>query len=367
MILTYPRCTFKSVIEVVLAYAGQAGLQIDDTQTTQVAGFINLRLRDWAWTAYWWPQICPVELRRYRANYAAGTAYAGPTEAASSEVYFPATQQYYQAIRATTGNPPAMSISGRFAVNAAYWSIASGPYAAYTWATGKAYELGAIVKNETDQRSYQCFEAHLSGADFDPTKFGLLNDFVPTIAQDQSWEENRIGEFLGIYADNPNTSRQPRRLRYTLGAAGATVANLSRPWRGHPDQCVPHQIYVRFRTPPPEFRGAAYSALKVYLGGNDVVYFAGETTDLEGDFWACVTTTLAGESPATTPLKWLRRDFPLWLRSAVARRAFADWLRYGSQREAAGVEDSGAVDDLFQAQLLSGAGQGQNLNWRSNA
>lgn len=366
--MSISRVSFKSVIDEVLAFAGQAGSQISATQNLQLGGFINSRLKDWAWIAWQWPETTLVELRRYRLAYNAATAYSAPTATAPQEVFFPPTGLYYQALKATTGNAPATLVSGAYATNDAYWAIAAGPYSGDDWLASTVYAVTDIVREPSNGRFYQCHTAHTSAGSFDATKFGILTQFDPYVSKTQAGE-TEIGEFLGLYLDDPRLFKRPRRVVHAIDGQGAHVltAPHSVSNRCNADFAVPNELYVKFRIPCPEFRGETFDVLETYVANADVVYFAGATTDLEGDFWRCVTNTSAGESPATAAAKWERLEFPAWLRTPVARRAFADWLRYGAQREAARAEDQAADDSLFQAQIQFGAMQGQGLTWRKTA
>jgi hypothetical protein len=210
--------------------------------------------------------------------------------------------------------------------------------------------------------------AHTSSGAIDTAKFGILTQFDPFVSRTQAGQ-TEIGEFLGMYLDDPRLHKRPRRVVYVTDGAGAHVVTAPRSiWnRCNGDFNVPNEVFVKFRIPCPEFRGEVFDVLATYVAGADAVYFEGTTTDLEGDFWSCVTSTSAGESPATAAAKWERIEFPAWLRTPVARKAFADWLRYGGARDAAKGEDSEATDSLFQAQIQFGAMQGQGLSWRRSA
>lgn len=325
-------------------------------------------MKDWAWIAWWWPETTLVELRRYRPIYNSGTAYPAPTATVAQEVFFPPTGQYYQALRGATGQAPATLTAGRYVTNDAYWAIVGGPYSVDDWLDAAAYVVGDIRRNPVNGRFYQCFIAHTSSGTIDTAKFGILTQFDPFVSRTQD-DETEIGEFLGMYLDDPRLHKRPRRVVYVTDGAGAHVVTAPREiWnRCNGDFTVPNEVFVKFRIPCPEFRGEVFDEAETYVADADVVYFEGDTTDLEGDFWRCVTNTSAGESPETTPAKWERLEFPAWLRTPVARRAFADWLRYGAARDAAMAEDKEAQDALFQAQIQFGAMQGQGLRWRKTA
>lgn len=366
--MSITRCSFRSVIDEVLAFAGQSNTQVDATQKLQLGGFINTRLKDWGWIAWDWPETTLVELRRYRLDYNSGTAYSAPTAAVAQEVFFPPTGLYYQNLRGSTGQAPATLVSGAYATNAAYWALVGGSYSGADWLDVTAYAVGDIRRNPVDGRFYQCFLSHTSSGTIDTSKFGILTQFDPFVSRTQA-SLTVIGEFLGMYLDDPRLHRRPRRVVYVTDGLGAHVltAPTTRWNRCNGDFTVPPEVYVKFRIPCPEFRGEMFDVLAIYVASSDVVYFEGTTTNLEGDFWSCVTNTVAGESPETTPAKWARLEFPAWLRTPVARRAFADWLRYGGARDAATAEDGAAQDSLFQTQIQFGAMQGQGLRWRKSA
>lgn len=369
--MSYSRCSFKSVIDLMLSYGGQAYADVTTEQVLQIGGYINSRLKDWAWVAWPWPETTKTELRRYRDEYNGGTAYIAPTADAGVEVFYPATGLYYQALRATTGNPPATLSGTVYSTNDAYWALANRTYSGPDWLDATAYGVGNQVRNPADGRFYQCYSAHTSSGTLDGTKFGILTVFDPFIARNQTWEDNQVGEFLGMFRQDPRVTRRPSRVCYEVNGLGAHVQAQNwdgRRWSyGITEFSIPAHVWLVFRLPCPEFRGDVFDAGAAYVGGSDSVYFAGDTTDLEGDFWNCIANTTAAQSPATNPEKWQRLEFPLWLRTPVARRAFADWLRYNGTREDALREDGAADDSLFQTQIQLGAQQGKVLRWRKTA
>lgn len=374
--MPYPSCSYKSVLDLVLAWSGQEYGQLTAVQRVQVNNFINQRLRDWAWPAEYWGYTTHTQGRRYRDTYASATAYAAPTASSASEVYFPATRTYYQALRATTGNAPATGTAGNYVVNAAYWATAAGPYTGPDWADNTVYAVGAIVRDIVTGLYKQCFIAHTSSGSIDNTKFGILTTFDPYVARDQAWEALEIGEYLGMYLDDPKVYKNPRRLPYLVDALGAHVQVGSAYngafvgsawwWGTGAGGNVPVDVYVRFREPCPIFRGAVFDAAAVYAVGT-VIFYANGAGAFEGDYWECVTITAVGQDPEDTPAKWSKLLFPLWLQTSVARKAFADYLRYGGQREDAQVEDAAADDTLFQEQLRETGQQGQVKRWRKTA
>lgn len=368
--MSYPRCSFQSVINLVLSNSGQLPAELSAAQIEQLKSFIKKRACDWGWVAWPWPGIVLTEQRQYRQNYNPSTAYAAPTATSASEVYDPPSKQYYQALTATTGNPPTLLVNGAYVVNAAFWAVCGGPYTGPDWVTGTLYTVGYQVRDPADGLYKQCFVQHTSGGSLDPTKFGILTVFDPVIAFNQSWQANTIGDFLDIYLDNPLLYKRPRRVTPTIDGTGAHVLSLQQSrwsrvmgW----DELVPTLVWIRFRLPKPNFYGPVLDLTKTYTAGVDTVYFSGTTLDLEGDFWACAVNTTAGDTPANAPTKWTRIPFPSVIQSAVARRAGADWQRFNGNIEKARSEDADADDELYQAQIEAGSGQGQIMKWRRSA
>lgn len=367
--MSYTRCSFKSVVDAVLDLAGLESSTTAFAQKDTIGRNINRHLKEWAWAGWHWPELVKTELRHYRLDYASGTAYAAPTTTAASEVYYPPTRQYYQALKATTGNAPATLSGGTYSTNDAYWAIAGGPYTGPDWADATAYVVADIVRNPANGRFYQCHTAHTSSGSLDGTKFGILTDFDPYISRTQTGQ-TEIGDFLGLFLDNPLQRQQPRRIAGMADSLGMHVTNspVGRWGLGMmADFLVPHEVWVRFRLPCPELRGSTFDATATYTASVDTVYFEGTTTDLEGDFWLCAVNTTAGQSPQTTAASWTRKEFPAWLRNPVAIRAYADWLVADGQGDKAAEQRANADEALYQAQLQQGAQQGQVLHWRKSA
>lgn len=75
---------------------------------------------------------------------------------------------------------------------------------------------------------------------------------------------------------------------------------------------VPASVWLQFRRIVPTWRGADYSAVATYAA-DDVKYYASGTGAYEGDFWTCLATTSAAESPASAPTKWSKNEIPAFL------------------------------------------------------
>lgn len=335
--------------QTVLAGAHDvAGLELSDRSAEQLASAVRKLNRRVAkvWGFDRWADLCPTELRYYRAEYAAGTAYAAPTVTAAVEVFFQAAQKYYQSLRATTGNAPATLSGGDYVVNAAYWAECQTGYSGNDWAAAVVYAMGVQVRNPADGRYYACHTAHTSaGAALDATKFGVLTPFAAYVALDQPGK-TAIGEVVRITAADPDVQPQnPGVIRHTLRRQGI-VPLLTAP---------PVRVWVQFRLRKPIFTSAAWSGATAYAAGA-VVYVA----NADGASGECYTALQAStnQSPLTQAAYWSKLEFPEILQNFAIRAVGADLLRADGQNEKATIEEGQAYRELSDDRDVEVDGQG---------
>ncbi len=125
--------------------------QLEDTEKADAFTALSQALQE-VWEAWWWENLMTVEAVQLRDTYASGTTYA-----AGDEVYFPATQQYYQALRSTLGNAPATATDGDYTTDYRFWADAEllpadGDYEADTTS---GLEPGSRVRLPDDGYDYQ--------------------------------------------------------------------------------------------------------------------------------------------------------------------------------------------------------------------
>jgi hypothetical protein len=120
---------------------------------------------------------------------------------------------------------------------------------------------------------------------------------------------------------------------------------------------VPASAFVWYRQQAPNWLGDAFDAATAYTAGTVVYYSA--AGEYEGDFWTCLATTTAGETPESAAAKWERIEFPAILRPSVAQAALADWVRQDGGPEAARLADAEADKLLFKALHRDGPAQRQ--------
>ena len=324
--------TYDSVLDRIAGYMGQAdGLDVETEQLARVKVNLFVRL---AWLAFFWPEITPTERRRFRPNYASGTAYA-----AGAEVYFPPADKYYQALRATTGNAPATGTD--YEENSAYWAECQANYGADLWVDGTAYVVGDQVLHPETLEPYQCHTAHTASGTFDDTQFGALTGFVRSLDYAQAGE-TAIGTVRYLWDRDPTTDPCARRITYRLTPGHIRVNGTV------------NTIWAEFRRRVPVFSGATRSDTATYAAGVTVYDAA------TGDFWTSNTSIAAAESPTSEPTKWDRVEFPAVFAEYVAQSVYAALVnKEQEQPENFGVQQSAGWPLLFQEMKVIEQQQGQ--------
>lgn len=281
------------------------------------------------WEAAKWPEWTLIEKRYFRDLYSATETYL-----AEDEVYFPATDKYYCALRSATGQDPATLSGATYTTNTAYWAVSLTSYSASAWVSGTAYAVGDQIYYVVTNEFYQCHTAHTSSGVLTPDatgaseRWGVLVPFNRYVAYEQTGR-TAIAEFFTMWDADPETSPRASELSFVLNDQGAGVLQ------------GPNVVWVEFRTRCKTLTGDDWDAATVYTGNIDQVYFA-------GNFWDCVTTTTAGQSPATTAAKWALVELPWILRPFLTQAGFATWLRGDGQTERA-MAEAGVAAALLEA------------------
>ena len=353
--------TFKSVLDAVGRRAGVDVTTWDANTQANVAEFVTAWTRKgWEWE--FWPEWTPIEQRAYRDAYDSTKAYPAPTASTPQEVWYPDAQGYFQALRATTGHPPAVTVNGQWVANGPYWALsATGytyaapyqqlvppDYSANDWLPNTLYAASTPgnavpVRNPGDNRFYQCITTHTSGTTFDPTKWGILTTFERYVSLDQAGK-TPIGEVRRVSRSNPRTSpRYPGEVTFTVDDHGIMPAPMAGAL-----------VWVEFRLRPPVFTSEVYSAAGTYALGYPV--YQPTTT---GECYVSLVDGNNGNTPETSPDKWVKQPMPYLIAEFVKWAACADLLRTGGDSvKAAGYEEKAFIQ-LSQASDVALASQGQ--------
>jgi hypothetical protein len=110
--------TFKSVVDGVFALAGVTRSTAADPTALlgQVIEAVNLRVRE-GYEHEFWPELCRVEQRAYRAAYASGTSYT-----AGAEIWFPNADEDLQGYYSANSSPNTPSAGQSPETHPAKWT-----------------------------------------------------------------------------------------------------------------------------------------------------------------------------------------------------------------------------------------------------
>ena len=144
-----------------------------------------------------------------------------------------------------------------------------------------------------------------------------------------------IGEFLFAWDKDPRVTTKLTPLNFTLSADGAQFTQLAH---------TPAYVWLLYRVRRPELTGDVWSATAVYASGQQA-YFTDPATR-RGNFYDCIATTTAGESPSSAPAKWSVVALPYIFRSYLIQAGHCDWLTSDGQTDKAGAYESLAISLL---------------------
>lgn len=112
----------------------------------------------------------------------------------------------------------------------------------------------------------------------------------------------------------------------------------------------PTMVFIYYRLACPEFSGENYDASATYAI-DDQIYFT--DSDDVGNFWKCIVTTTAGQSPETTPASWEVLEIPQFLFDFIVYKAYSDWLLVEGQHGKSAAQAARAeeiIDGEFDKQ-----------------
>lgn len=280
---------------------GRVFTDLSVTDAGLLKGFFNTRLRE-AWEKWLWPDLMLDEMRNFRPTW------AGSANGPADEYFYADANKYYQALKASFLQPPALAPN--YVENSAFWAELTSSYSADTWIATSAYAPGAKVYYPFRQSFYQCHTAVPAGGGgilpTDTTNWGPLNPFERYVAY-QQLNKTELGDVIAVYDKDPRIFLDARPLGWTEGVKGIDVY-----------EPTVNTVWVHWRQKCPILRGATFNAAAIYDPGEQV-YFSVTSSGgtINADFYDCLATTAAGESPGTTPAKWSKVALPY---------AFAEWL-----------------------------------------
>jgi hypothetical protein len=95
-------------------------------------------------------------------------------------------------------------------------------------------------------------------------------------------------------------------------------------------------IYIYYRRVPYNYSGSEYSASATYVAGQYIYYTktTGASTGTS-DYYKCLATTSAGESPETASSKWDIQPVPEMISQPLIWQTYGDWLIQDGQADKA--------------------------------
>lgn len=298
--------TYKAVEEKAsVLFSGKVRPNTDDAASLN--RLINSRYREF-FERLFWPEWTVVEQRTFRPAYSAASTYT-----ATQEVYYPATMQYYIALRSVPiSTPPATGSNGDYTTDTTYWADAEPEYSADDWSSTSAYVEGDQVYQPTNATYYQCHTASTNQEPPNATYWGALVpferdiDFTAGTTSNQGTTATSIGEVKAIWPRHPWIHENQLPIAFTLTSDGVLVRGTA------------NVVWVEFRLRPHDFTGATWASGSFAAG--DQVYYT-----VTGEYYVCIATATT-ELPTDTT-KWTKLDFPYVLKDAVAQAAYADLLK----------------------------------------
>jgi hypothetical protein len=169
------------------------------------------------------------------------------------------------------------------------------------------------------------------------------------------------GEVLNCYDQDPLLTPKAQPLSYRIYNDGSVVKLVF--------GSDPSTVWGEYRVKKPELFGDVWGSSITYSVGAQAYFDSGSGTGTTmpipgkphyGDFYECLEATTAGQSPATHPSKWVKKEVPYIFATFVSRGMYADWLRSELQIEAAQVAEQEAqamldleIDKIFRQQKQS--------------
>lgn len=315
---------------------GQSGsTSVPTSRFAAMRGYIDRALQR-IWEGEPFPELVRVEARNYRLAWDSATTYAASTSTAAVEVYFAPTGLYYQSLVGSNLNQaPATQSGGVWTENSAYWAQSRTAYSGNDWAASTVYAVGTIVRRTSgstaDYRYYQCHTGHTSSSSFDATKFCILTEFDQYVGYTQTGE-TAIGEVFRVTNANPRITRGFVEYPFWLSENGVQVTN------------GPATVWLEYRIRRSGLTGDTYSATTAYTAGQQIYY---TTTGGIGNFYDCVTSTSAGDSPVSAAAKWSLVEIPYIFGQYLIWSCYADLLAGDGQTDKAGAA-SGAAQGYYE-------------------
>lgn len=201
------------------------------------------------------------------------------------------------------------------------------------------YADGAEIYFEYDETCYEALEAIAAGESpaTAPLKWLALDSWPRVLDWAPAWQSEPLGTVVHVWTEDPRLNEAAPELDFKELREGVLLPPKA-----------PAAVWVQHRPADLEWAGwTEWSATTTYAAGA-VMYFT------DGELYRALSTTTAGQSPATHPTLWAVHPFPERLAKPVKRGAYGDWLLSTGQDEKAGAQEAAfwaALDE--QAAILT--------------
>lgn len=232
-----------------------SNLQVKERAACQraLSGAIS---RVWEFTK--WPELRLTKQRAYAPLYDDAEAVE-----AGSLRYFPPADAYYLALRDTTGNEPALVVSGEYATNLSHWAEATRDLECDPWSSTAVYAQGDRVFDPVTYLYFQAFATPPAGTPpTDTAYWGQIVPLNPAVPLSGPGLDP-IGLVEGVFARDPRIHRDEPEVPYLETESGISVRDpkLNYPW-------------IVFQRRPPILTGTDYNAANSYEPVGDEDYRA---------------------------------------------------------------------------------------------
>ena len=344
----------ETILFGVAARAGMSSAEVAGTVFTDLRDALARRLRS-GWQFAKWPDLMRIEKRFFRGAYADGTAYVG-----GNEVYYSRDGLYYQAVKGFTSSSVSRPLLNGV-LNSVYWALAETSYSGADWDAATAYIWGDIVKQPENGKFYVAINAGTNHEPPDASWWKELVLFDRYVAYEQTGQTKfSQGSLMGVTDEHPKLNNGAAEVSFWLSENGVQVLEER------------EYVHLEFRLAVPRIKGAVYDAALVYTATtnpltNAQIYFVPASG--VGNFYDCVTTTNAGESPTTHAAKWSKVEIPAVLERYLVHGVYADWLEMDGQKEKSMAENAAAdialSEEWFVIAGQSAAGNGERSTFQS--
>lgn len=230
-------------------------------------GAPNLQGQDWhaakraiskaleeAYRAAFFTDTCRTELRQFAPEYD-----DTETIAAAQFRFFPPTGLYYQSLRETTGNAPAIETEpGIWETDLGYWAEAKREVGADNYDPTENYAEGDQVYDPDTNNVYQMHTDAVAGTDpTDDTKWGIITALNPCVPWTMPGKAS-MGRIAGVWERDPRKYRGALRVTWEESENGVQIKN--------PEL---NQVWIKFQLRAEKLQGGIYSLSASYAPRDD--------------------------------------------------------------------------------------------------